>query len=483
MHPLLAPLFAVLLGLAVLTLATDYFEAIHLVLAYLLFVVIALTVRDHDENDGISPLHSLQTALVFAIGVSLITLVVGGLGLRSLELLAVLALVFTFVLAHAGLRRSIPTTAPYLAAFVILFGLFLYHGRVHGAGSGLGLFPVLAGIVLAFNCFVIPRYVSADDAYWSIAAVSGAVSLLGLAAIVVGEFSVWHLEVRTWDGTAWFGGVPIIRSVFANPNTLGLLAFPGVVASAVLCHRSFRNEVPSVRTGLAAAALGTSVLGLLLSNSRASLLAAAVALGIYGSTALKGRRVLPAAVALTAIAIPGFLLAISIGVVPIDPTNRFTLWQAGFEAVRYDSGLFGQGIVGTSEALEPYSARGESVHSSYLSIAIRTGIVGGVAYCLLVVGPLVHGAWRFKRVETGMFALAAGFAVHQLFEGYTLFQFGHGSVLGALAVGYVITSLIESGRAVSTPADINRSESDDVEFVTGLPAVPSSPMESLRHDD
>lgn len=41
-----------------------------------------------------------------------------------------------------------------------------------------------------------------------------------------------------------------------------------------------------------------------------------------------------------------------------------------------------------------------------------------------------------------MFALATGFAVHQLFEGYTLYQLGPGSLIGALAVGYVIASLV-----------------------------------------
>lgn len=42
-----------------------------------------------------------------------------------------------------------------------------------------------------------------------------------------------------------------------------------------------------------------------------------------------------------------------------------------------------------------------------------------------------------------MLAIASGFAVHQLFETYTLYQFGPGSVLGALAVGYMVTSLTE----------------------------------------
>ncbi len=57
-----------------------------------------------------------------------------------------------------------------------------------------------------------------------------------------------------------------------------------------------------------------------------------------------------------------------------------------------------------------------------------------------------------------MLALAVGFAVHQLFEGYTLYQFGPGSVLGALAVGYTIASF--AGRPTPRRADSVATASD-----------------------
>ncbi|MFC6905708.1 O-antigen ligase family protein [Halalkalicoccus tibetensis] len=480
MHRLLAPAFAALLVIAVVAVATGYFGAIHLVLAYLFFAVLALDGHDRARGGGISPLFSLQIALVFAIGVVLITLVVGGFGLRGLELTAVLLLVALFVLADGEIGRTLPTTVPYIGAFLVLFGLFLYHGGSFGAGSGMGLFPVLAGIVLAFNCFVLPRYLSEDAVYWSVALLSGIASALALATVVSGEFSVWRFEARTWGEVTYLGReLPVVRSVFANPNTFGLLAFPGVVASALLVHRSLGSGALG-RAGLATIAFGTSALGLVLSNSRASVFAAGVALAIYGSFVLKGRQVLPGAIVATAVAIPGLLLAMYLSVLPIDPANRFALWEAGLQAVRHDSGLLGQGIVGTREALEPYSTRGETVHNSYLSIAIRTGVVGGVAYGLLVLGPLAHAARRIDTVSVGMLALAIGFAVHQLFEGYTLFQLGHGSIIGALALGYVITSLADDVRAVGTPADARRP--DERERATEPPA-PGSPVGAMEQDD
>ncbi|WP_066383431.1 hypothetical protein [Halalkalicoccus paucihalophilus] len=83
-----------------------------------------------------------------------------------------------------------------------------------------------------------------------------------------------------------------------------------------------------------------------------------------------------------AVAVPVFLGLLYYSVLPIDPANRFVLWRAGFEAVYRDSGLLGQGIVGTREAIAPYlpdGAGGYTSHNSYFSISIRTGLVGGLA--------------------------------------------------------------------------------------------------------
>ncbi|WP_245998384.1 O-antigen ligase family protein [Halalkalicoccus subterraneus] len=455
-------LFAATFLLAVLASTTEQFRSVHLVLMYLFLVAIAFNQYDARRHGGISPLFSLQVALTFALGTVLLVLVVGGLGFRRIELLAVLFLLFVFTLVRDDLGRFLPVAAPYLGVAVVVTGIFFSHAQEFGSATGLGLFPVFAGILLAFNCFVLPRYVSADAVYWTVAGVAAGATLLALPAIVYGDFSLWIFEIRTWSATVSFGGfgeVPVLRSVFANPNTFGLLAFAGVFASAVAFHRTIsRSDYPL----LAAAPLGwlaITAAGLYLSNSRASMLAAAVAVVVYALVATD-RRLLPIAVVGIAVSVPVFLVLIYHSVLPIDPANRFTLWQAGIEATRYDSGLFGQGIIGTGTAIEPYTDVGGSVHNSYLSIFIRTGLIGGLAYCLLVLGPLVHGTLDYRRVDAGMFALATGFAIHQFFEGYTLFQLGHGSILAALAVGYVITSL--AGEIRSTPSDadsaVGRSE-------------------------
>lgn len=451
MDKLTDSLFAFVLLLVVLTTVVERIGSIHLALAYLLLVVVAFNQYDYQENDGISPLFSLQVALMFALGTVLIVLVVGGLGFRWLELGAVFVLTLAFVLARDDLRRVLPSMVPYFTAFAVLFAIFLYHTREFPADSGLGLFPVFAGIILALNLFVLPRYVSEEAVYWSTGAIATGVVVLALPTLLVGDYTLWIVEIRTWGGTKSLPlldrEIPIMRSIFANPNTLGLLLFPGSVAAYITTHRTLRSH--PVLAIVPASALPILAFGLYLSNSRASMLAAAIAITVY-TLAATSRKLLPGALLGAGIGVPVFLALIYFSVLPVDPANRFTLWQAGLEAIRHDSGLFGQGIIGTQNAIEPYLDGGGSVHSSYLSIFIRTGILGGLAYLLVVLGPIAHGVLRYDRVNAGMLSLAVGFAVHQLFEAYTLYQFGPGSVLGALAVGYVIASIASDGPPTTT---------------------------------
>lgn len=173
------------------------------------------------------------------------------------------------------------------------------------------------------------------------------------------------------------------------------------------------------------------------------------------------RRLLPVATLGIAVAVPAGLFAIYTGAIPIDDSGRFALWQAGLEAIRHDSGLLGQGIVGSGQAIEPYlNEGGHAVHNSYLSVFIRAGLVGGFAYLLLVFGPILQGMVRYDRVHAPMFALTVGFAIHQLFETYTLYGSGPGSVIGALVLGYVIHSLASGDRPMETASEANE-ETDD----------------------
>ncbi|MFC7008608.1 O-antigen ligase family protein [Halalkalicoccus salilacus] len=438
-----------LVGLTLLLVATapvtDLIRTNHLSLAYLVLIALALG-HDAATHDGISSLVVLQVTLVFAI-VGLVTaLTGGGLGSRRYELGAVFVCTLLFVLVRDDLPRFGRRGAPYLLAFAALFGIFLLHSSQYAANTGLALFPVFAGILLGLNLFVVPRYVSQDAVYWSMGLIAAGVSFLALPTAFIGDYSIGVFEVRTWTNTLPIGDVPVSRSIYANPNTFGLVVFPGIIASAIAVHRTYtRSRHPGFAT-IPLLCFPLTVIGLVLSNSRAAMLAAAIGFGLYVTIKRTGPGGIPLIMAGTAISVVLFLVAIFSGILPIDPANRFALWRAGLLALLSEGSPLGAGLVGTSELVEPYLPAGVgtySVHNSYLSIALRTGFIGGLAYLVLVVGPLLHSIVRPDRaVRTlGMLAIASGFAVHQLFEAYTLYQFGPGSILGALAVGYLIESL------------------------------------------
>lgn len=445
--------------LVVVAPATDVVGTSLLLWTYLSLAAVALGYYHSTTADGHWALFVLQLVLVLAIGWLVRALIRGGLGSRFHEILAVLILTLLLILARGDLRRFGTRGAPYLLAFASLFGIFLFHSSQYAANSGLGQFPVLAGIILGLNLFIIPRYVSQDTVYWSISLIAAGVALLALPTAFVGDYSIGIFTVRTWTGTLAVGDVPISRSIYVNPNTFGLLMFPGVIASVAAAHRTYGRSGHRAFVVIPLLCFPLTAIGLVLSGSRAAVLAAAVALGLYVAISQTHPRRIPLFIMGAGVAVSLFLGGIALGVLPIDPANRFILWQAGLRALLAEGSLLGQGLVETSTLIEPYLPAGAgaySIHNSYLSIALRAGFIGGGVYLVLVIGPLLHSMIRpALAVRTlGMLAIASGFAVHQLFEAYTLYQFGPGSILGALAVGYVIKSL-------TAPLPVSDSDGSD----------------------
>ena len=382
----------------------------------------------------------------------------------TLVFVAFLVFVGTSVDPVSFLRRS----GVYLVAFAVMLFAIFTHLPALPAGSGGISYAMQAGFLLGLNLFVLPRYVSRDAFLWVVAVVSGVVMAASLPVYLVGEYALFGQPVRLW-GTTFSPPLlgtelPFLQSVFGNPNGTGVLAFAGTVCAATAAHRAYMGDtwtpasidVPvSPLVVLGGLLTVVSGLGLFLSYSRTSWLATAVALGIYAATVSLGRDYLPHAVLAAGGAVVLFLLAIFLSILPVGTNGRFVLWGGGLRAILDAASLLGGGMVSSSEVIAPYiegQYRGYSVHNSYLYMFLRAGLLGGAAYLLLTIGSVLDGAARRLDGEVGFVALAAGFAVHQLFESYTLYQFGIGSVLGALAVGYLIVDApprVGDGRWVS----------------------------------
>jgi hypothetical protein len=374
-----------------------------------------------------------------------------------------LVLLWLSVLVYLTLQHDARSYAsqvfPYLLCYGVIFGAFLYHTLAVAPGGGLAVFAVSAGVLLGLNLFVFPRYVTPRLFLWTLAFFGGALALLGLPSALGRSYSVWFLTVEPWTNTVSPPGLgqefAVVRSAYGNPNTFGLVVFAGTVAAFVEAIRSLDRGAALgalLMTGL----LGLNLVGLYLSNSRSSWLAAAVAVTIYACYALVDWRGVPVAVVGIGIAIPAFLVGIYLSIIPIDPANRFDLWRASLSAIRDNPTVAGQGIVSTSEVIAPYVPDGigqPSPHNSYLSIWIRTGLLGVAAYTLLVFGSILHGLVKVRTVDVAALALACGFAVSQFFEAYTLYHNGPGSIIGALAFGYLIVSVAEPDRFATTASE------------------------------
>lgn len=462
--------------------AIGSYELILLYLAFGICAIAAYAWRGGVSSvlGGDSELRAVGPVLLKLVGATVVTVALvavmatlDGPGFaetdRSLTFGGIFLLVVAYPVFHHRLERLIRRNWPYLLAFAALFGVYANHGANGAAGSALAAFPLAVGFILVVNLFVLPRYVPVWDFLWAASWIAAAVVLLGLAAYVVGEYTVVSLPVALWDATFSPWLVPIevnpLQSVFGNPNTMGILAFVGTLGALVGLHRVAErvaggdgsevsgSGVSSVevaaRLALPAALLVVNGLGLYLTHSRASMLAAGTGGFVYLAYVGLGREVVPRAVAGTLVLLVLALAAVGSGLLGVSSGNRFLLWRAGVEALLASPTPLGEGISETGAIIEPYvtdpDRRGTGVHNSYLATALRAGLVGGAAYVLLVVGSLVHALSVDRAVPVAPVALAVGFAVHQLFESYTLFQHSLGAVLASLAVGYVIAAIRETG--------------------------------------
>lgn len=384
--------------------------------------------------------------------------------------LTLIVLLFLFFLGVSIRNRMfLRKTGVFLLAFAVVFSVYVYHTADLAPTSGSAAFALIAGFTMGLCLFVLPRYVSSDAFLWTVSLVACVAVLIGIQAYYVGTYTIFSMEVTLADGMfrPLFTNKRIhaLESAFVNPNTFGIVLFAGTVSAGALIHRLFpvtssNDESRQVRAdGSSATVLSSSfvfslgisclagcvfvvnTVGLYFSQSRASFLAAAVSFALYFSYMILGRRSLPYALAGLVGIVTLFLLLMPM--IGIDPSGRFTLWTGGVSYLAEQASLLGEGIVAPSDSIASYvpeSHRGKAIHNSYISTFIRIGLLGGAAYLFLIAGSLIAGVVRNQQVDVPALALAFGFAVHQMFETYSLFQNGIAAVLASLSFGFLILS-------------------------------------------
>lgn len=349
-----------------------------------------------------------------------------------------------YALAHPGTARLTPAQWVFAGCAAVVVGIFLDHAAALHPTTGSHRFVLWSATVMAASAFVLPRYVPVRATLWAIARLAALLVALGLPVYLVGDYAPFGLSVSHWRGTIVVpllgAEVTVMRSAFPNPNTLGGVAFAGTLAAVVELHR--RLSARSPLAVVSALVFACTAVGTFLSNSRSSMVAAAVAVGVYLAYVAGGPRAVPWTVLGAVGSVVAGLIAIRQGLVATDAAGRFHLWRASLRASLDAPTLTGLGVVGLSDVIAPYAGEyaGHSPHSSYLGMLLQAGLLGGVAYAVLIIGSVLRAVAIDRHAEerVAMLALAFGWAVHHLFESYTLFRVSTLSVLAALAVGYLL---------------------------------------------
>ncbi len=442
-------LFAVVIALVVLsdTTAGDWFTGRQIALAVI--AVLALLFVDRwlsgERTNAETGLLFVRLGLLAGLAVVAIEGRSAVIGEGSpFAYAGVLLALLTLSVAHPTARDR-PLELLSVGLFAVVLGIYFSHASALNPGTVTARLMLWVGVVSVACLFVVPRYVPEDWVLATIAAIAAPISALGLLGVVVGTYDVGPFTVQPWSATVpvpFVGELQATRSIFPNPNTFGLVAFAGAAAATVEAVRGWEVD-RTLGVGFALVA-AVNAAGLVLSNSRASLAAFGAFTLVYGIAVVGGRRTLPLTILATLAGSVGVLLAIWTGL--LDSAGRLELWSAGLAAIGDAPSPLGYGIVGSGETIEPYlTDRTGSVHNSYLSTTIRVGVVGGLAYLALVVVPLLVAAVRTSNVSVAAFALASGWAVHQLFEVYSLFQVSTPAVLAALALGYLLVGSTDPG--------------------------------------
>lgn len=332
---------------------------------------------------------------------------------------------------HEALRLPV-RWGTLFGAMAVLFCVQFVLGRF--TTLTLGVHPIYTTVVAVAGLFVLPKLFSAKTFFRHVAALS---ALLGALGLVVWLFVPDALAVSL----PLFNPNAGVRSIFARPNTFGLVGVVGCVGTLALFDEKRRP-----RDGFLALISGWFALS---SFSRGVALALAVALAIYFIDTRLSRTLAARCVALVALALVVSVAAAvslppeSVAVLPF--TGRQWLWRAAWAAladspIRFVSGV---GMVSVTGVIRPYMAvtlihGAVGPHNAYLFVWLRAGVVAAALYVTFIWGSIAVG---FRRATpSALLALATAFGVSMVFERYVFWTISIHGVLMTVTFGYLVAA-------------------------------------------
>lgn len=424
------------------------FEAYRVgIVLLLLIVLLGVLYRSGTPGYGLGPNRAVATTIVFVVLIAFCVLAGDPRQYSNLQWLVI-------------------------GCLATVLGIFFYHGLAFAEASGQARQPLWWGSIMAIGLVVIPQYLSRAQFLWAINRFAAGLILLSLPVYIVGEFTLFGLSFTFHEAYT----IPLLdhqvqatRSLFAHRNAFATVVFAGLVAAVAEFHQAYLRERPVGTLIVPGVLLGINAIGLAVSYGRALWVTTPMAVGVYFAYAVFGRQIVPIAVVAGFSYLLGGIAAVQSGILPLPegtPT-RVLRWYPAIEAILDSPSLLGEGLIDPGLYIAPYQGGAEySPHNSYLTMTIRAGLLGGLAYVVLIVTSLLAGLRATQAEETnipasvGLLALGVGYTAHQLFEAYTLFNWNSSTVVAVLVFGFLVFGGVE--RTIQSSGSVGVDASNDI---------------------
>jgi len=298
-------------------------------------------------------------------------------------------------------------------------------GSLMNMSTGTSIRVLALLIFTSINIFILPKIISFDSFVYIVPRISILFIIAGLLPLFHLPDSILFLDLSFWSSSSLIPFLPIITSIYSNPNTLGFVLFLGSTLSFAELYRK-RNKSLLVL-------FFVLFIGLILSNNRSGIIGFMAAISLIMLANSNYRKYTTVVLINTLIATFIFLLAL-FGLIPgthsltdISLNGRRVLWSSGV------STFLNNPTIG-------YGLEYGGTHNSFIRMFAALGIFGGLAYVIMYVSILVQNTKNMQSyMDVVLSSLLVGSLYVQLFEGGSFIGVSIHSTMISLFMGYYIT--------------------------------------------
>jgi len=318
--------------------------------------------------------------------------------------------------------------------YTFLF-LFIAIISVLGSFANLSIDTSIRVFVLliftSINLFILPKLIRFKNIIFVIPRVCLIILFIGLLPLFYFPDSFIFLDLSFWSSSSPIvPSLPIITSIYSNPNTLGFIMFVGATMSFTewLVTKNKQSLILFL----------VLLIGLIITNNRSGMVSFVIASSLFVVYNSKGRTYVTTLL-ISGITLTGIFLLALFGLIPgttplteISLNGRRALWISGIETFQNNL-IIGQGL--------EYGG----THNSFIRMFAALGFFGGLSYILMYISVLIQNTRNIESYTGAILTIIlTGFLYIQLFEGGSFIGIGIHSTMISLFMGYYITEEINS---------------------------------------